>query len=117
MIAGRHPASVATAFTAPINATATPACPANTRVGRSGVSGLGSPGTPNARMTGSNTQGASIIGSVSDEMEPRVVSTRGDRANAAAPISRAVGVPIRSASATRSRPQNPAVSNTAHHSR
>ena len=33
-------------------------------------------------MTGSSTHGASIIGSVSDEIAPSVVSTRGDSANA-----------------------------------
>ena len=66
---------------------------------------------------GSNTHGASIIGKVSDEIEPSVVSTRGDSANAAAPITRDDGLPMPSASATRSRPQKPTVSSSAHHSR
>ena len=68
-------------------------------------------------MTGSSTQGASIIGSVSEEMEPRVPSTRGASANAAAPTSREGRVPIPSASATRSIPQQPAVNRSAHHRR
>ena len=68
-------------------------------------------------MVGSNTHGASIIGKVSDEIDPRVVSTRGDSANAAAAITRDVGLPIPSASATRSNPQKPTVSSSAHHSR
>ena len=66
---------------------------------------------------GSNTHGASIIGRVSDEMDPRVVSTRGDSANAAAPITRDAGLPMPSASATRNSPQKPTVSSSAHHSR
>jgi hypothetical protein len=72
-------------------------------------------------MTGSSTHGASIIGSVSDEIAPRVVSTRGDSANAPAAMMREVLVPIPrppfKASATRNRPQNPTVSSSAHHSR
>ena len=71
-------------------------------------------------MTGSSTHGASIIGSVSDEIAPSVVSTRGDNANAAAAITREVGLPMPAlfkASATRSTPQNPTVINSAHHSR
>ena len=68
-------------------------------------------------MTGRSTQGASIIGSVSEEIEPSVVNTRGERANASAPIIRDGVVPMPSASATRSRPQKPAVISTAHHSR
>ena len=68
-------------------------------------------------MTGSSTHGASIIGHVSDEIAPSVVNTRGDNANAMAPSTREVGVPMRSASATRSTPQNPTVSTSAHHSR
>ena len=39
-------------------------------------------------MTGSSTHGASIIGSVSEEIAPSVVSTRGDSANAAAAMTR-----------------------------
>ncbi len=68
-------------------------------------------------MTGSNTQGASIIGRVSEEMAPSVVSTRGDRANAVAAMTRDVVLPMPRASATRSNPQNPTVSSSAHHSR
>ncbi len=68
-------------------------------------------------MVGSNTHGANIIGRVSDEIEPSVVSTRGDSANAVAAITRDAGLPIRSASATRSKPQKPTVSSSAHHSR
>ncbi len=39
-------------------------------------------------MTGNSTQGASIIGSVSEEIAPIVVSTRGDSAKAAAAMTR-----------------------------
>ena len=70
-----------------------------------------------ARITGSSTHGASIIGSVSDEIAPIVVSTRGDNTNATPAITRDDVVPMPSASATRSRPQNPATSSSAHHSR
>ncbi len=108
MTAARQPVSVATALTAPINATATDARAASTRT---------LPDPRKARITGSSTHGASIIGSVSDEIEPRVVRTRGDNANAAAAITRDDVVPMPSASATRSRPQNPTVSSSAHHSR
>ena len=97
-----------TKVTAPISATAAAERAASVRT-------LGSPRI--TRITGSSTHGASIIGSVSDEMAPRVVNTRGDRANAVAAMIRDVGFPIPSASATRSRPQNPAVSSNAHHSR
>ena len=110
MMAGRHPVSVATALTAPINAIATPACAASMR----GVRPL----PPRiARMTGSSTHGDSIIGRVSEEIEPRVVSTRGDSANATAATTRDDVVPIPRASATRSTPQKPTVSSNAHHSR
>ena len=47
-----------------------------------------------ARITGSSTHGASIIGSVSDEIAPSVVSTRGDSANATAAMTRDVGLPM-----------------------
>ncbi|VAZ70945.1 hypothetical protein LAUMK15_00555 [Mycobacterium persicum] len=98
------------AFTAPISATATPAWAASARTDR--------PDVPRrAKIVGSSTHGASIIGSVSDEIDPSVVSTRGDSANAAAPITRDAGLPMPSASATRSNPQKPTVSSTAHHSR
>ena len=108
MTAARQPVSVATALTAPINATATEARAASTRT----------ESVPrNARITGSSTHGASIIGSVSDEIDPMVVSTRGDNTNAAAAITRDGVVPMPSASATRSRPQNPTVNSSAHHSR
>ena len=58
-----------------------------------------------------------MIGRVSDEIDPSVVSTRGDSAKAAAATTRDVGLPMPSASATRSRPQKPTVSSSAHHSR
>ncbi len=66
---------------------------------------------------GSSTHGASMIGSVSDEIDPSVVSTRGESANAAAATARDVGLPMPSASATRSNPQNPTANSSAHHSR
>ena len=68
-------------------------------------------------MVGSSTHGASMIGKVSDEIDPKVVNTRGESANAVAAITREVGLPIPSASATRSNPQKPTVSSSAHHSR
>ena len=110
MMAGRQAARLATALTAPISATATPARPASIRSGLASVA-------RNARITGSSTHGASIIGNVSEEIDPMVVSTRGESANATAPTRRDVRVPIPSASATRSNPQHPTVSSTAHHSR
>ena len=97
--AGRHAARLATALTAPINARAIPARPAMTR-GEA-------PQPRNARMTGSRTHGANIIGSVSEEIEPSVVSTRGDSAKAAAPTSREERVPMPRASATRNSPRIP----------
>lgn len=98
------------ALTAPISATASPAWAASARTER--------PEVPrSARIVGSSTHGASIFGKVSDEIDPSVVSTRGDSANATAPTTREDGPPTPSASATRSRPQKPTVSNTAHHSR
>ncbi len=75
------------------------------------------PAPRSARMTGNKTQGASIIGSVSDEMAPIVVSTRGDSAKAAAAMTREPGEPMPNASASRSSPQKPTVSSSAHHSR
>ena len=66
---------------------------------------------------GNSTHGASIIGRVSDEIDPIVLSTRGESANATAPTMRDVGLPIPSVSATRSSPQNPTVSSSAHHTR
>ena len=108
--AGRHAARLATALTAPIRASAIPACAASTRSGRR-------PEPPRARITGNSTHGASIIGNVSDEIDSRVVSTRGDSANAAAPINRDGRVPMPKVSATRSRPQKPAVSSRAHQNR
>ncbi len=110
MTAGRQPASVAMALTAPISATASPAWPASARTDLSVV-------PRNARIVGSNTHGANMIGKVSDEIDPSVVSTRGDSANAVAAISRDDGLPIPSVSATRSNPQKPTVSSNAHHSR
>ena len=64
-----------------------------------------------------STHGASIIGNVSDEIDPSVVSTRGENVNAAAAISLDGRVPIPSVSASRSAPQKPAVSSSAHHKR
>ena len=110
--AGRQAARLATALTAPISARAIPARAASIRSGTAPTGRFA-----RATITGSSTHGASIIGSVSEEIEPRVVSTRGDSANAAAPTNREVRVPMPSASATRSRPQKPAVSSSAHHSR
>src|SRR5437588_679020 len=55
------------ALTAPINATASPAWAASARTER--------PDDPrSATIVGSNTQGASIIGKVSDEIDPSLVS-------------------------------------------
>ena len=108
MTAARQPVRVATALTAPISAIANAERAASART-------RGSPRS--AGITGSSTHGASIIGSVSEEIAPSVVSTRGDSANAAAAMMRDVGLPMPSASATRSRPQKPTVSSSAHHSR
>ena len=80
--AARHAVSVATALTAPISATASADRAASSR------SRARCPRS--ARITGSSTHGASIIGSVSDEIEPSVVSTRGDSANATAAMTRDV---------------------------
>ncbi|SHV04262.1 Uncharacterised protein [Mycobacteroides abscessus subsp. abscessus] len=108
MIAARQPVSVATAFTAPISATATAERAASCRI-------RGSPRS--ARITGSSTHGASIMGSVSEEMAPSVVSARGDRANATAASTREDRLPMPRASATLMTPQNPTTSSNAHHSR
>ncbi len=114
--AHRQAVSVATALTAPISATASADRAASTRTGIARP--LPPPHPPaSARITGSSTHGASIIGSVSDEIAPSVVSTRGDSVKATAAITREVGVPMPSASATRSIPQNPTTSSSAHHSR
>ena len=112
MTAARQPVRVATALTAPINAIASADRAARTRTDL-----LDARPRRSARITGSSTHGASIIGSVSDEIAPSVVSTRGDSANAAAAMTRDVGVPMPNASATRNRPQKPTVSSSAHHSR
>jgi hypothetical protein len=106
--AARQPVRVATAFTAPIRAMASADRAASMRT---------DPDPRNARITGSSTHGASISGRVSDEMAPSVVSARGDSANATAAITRDEVVPMPSASATRSTPQNPTPSSRAHHSR
>ncbi len=58
-----------------------------------------------------------MIGKVSDEIDPSVLSTLGDSANAVAAITRDAGLPMPSASATRSSPQKPTVNSSAHHSR
>src|ERR1700751_3536036 len=106
MTAARQPISVATAFTAPIKATATAERAASTRTEpRPDVAGDAAPPPHSARMIGSSTHGASIIGSVSDEIDPSVVSTRGDNAKAAALITLELVVPMPRASATRRSPQ------------
>ena len=127
MIAARQPVSVATAFTAPISATATAERAASCRI--PGVicarfSALTAenraqiPESPrSARITGSSTHGASIIGRVSEEMAPSVVSARGDRANATAASTREDRLPMPRASATLMTPQKPTTSSNAHHSR
>ena len=83
MIATRQAAAVATALIEPMSATASADCAANRLNPRER---LGSPGTPfprtgpkKAKTTGNNTHGANIIGRVSEEIEPSVVSTRGER--------------------------------------
>src|SRR6478672_8272310 len=91
--AHKHAVSVATALTAPISAIANPERAASARI-------RGSPCS--AMITGSSTHGASIIGSVSDEIAPIVVSTRGESVYATAPTTREGGLPMPSASATRS---------------
>ena len=105
-------AAVATAFTAPIRATA--------HADRNAAchSGRGSAAAPSrARTIGTSTQGASMYGSVSDEMEPRVLSTRGEVAKIAAASRREANEPTRSASARRTSPTTPTVSSRAHHRR
>ena len=99
---------MATALTAPIRASASADRAASTRT---------EPEPRSATTTGSSTHGASIIGSVSEEIAPIVVNTRGDSANAAAAMTRDPGDPMPNASASRSSPQNPTVSSSAHHSR
>ena len=80
MIAGRQAARLATALTAPMSARATPARPASIRSDLAPVARWSGRWGSSARITGSSTHGASIIGRVSEEMEPMVVSTRGERA-------------------------------------
>ena len=63
------------------------------------------------------THGASIIGSVSDEMEPIVVNTRGLNAKIAPASRREPGEPIPSAWASFTMPTTPTVSSRAHHRR
>ena len=118
MSAARQPVRVATAFTAPINATAPAERAAMSRRLWFPLCLVPTPPIPpNARITGSNTHGASIIGRVSDEITPIVVNTRGHSANASAPRIREPELPTPSASATRRRPQKPRISSSAHHSR
>ena len=89
-------------MTAPINAIATADRAARIRTEPWLELDVAAPAAPcSARITGSSTHGASIIGSVSDEIAPSVVSTRGDSANAAAAMTRDVGLPMPNASATR----------------
>ena len=102
-------ATVATAFTAPISATAA--------ADRNPCRHSGSSPRSSARITGMSTHGASIIGNVSDEIDPSVVSTRGLSTNTVAATIRDAGDPARSASASRTIPTNPTVSSTAHHRR
>ena len=107
----RQAAAVATALTAPINATANADWAASDRTPQfCGVD-------PKARTMGMSTHGASIIGIVSEEIDVRVVTTRGESANAVAAIRREVRLPMPSASASRMIPQNPAISRSAHQMR
>src|SRR5712672_1182619 len=106
MTAARQPVRVATALTAPIRAIAPAERAARIRTESWLELDVAAGAAPcSARITGSSTHGASIIGSVSEEIAPSVVSTRGDSANAAAAMTRDVGVPMPNASATRNRPQ------------
>ncbi|CAM3918788.1 hypothetical protein TSOC111612_21570 [Tsukamurella ocularis] len=104
-----HAKPVATAFTAPISATATAERAARFRSGTS---------APCSSWTrGSSTHGASITGAVSELMAPSVVSTCGASTNATAATTRLPREPVRSASASRTIPQKPAKSSSAHHRR
>ena len=120
MIATRQAAAVATALIEPMSATASADCAANRLNPREWS---GSPGTPfprtgpKAKTTGNNTHGANIIGRVSEEIEPSVVSTRGERTKATAAMTRELRLPIPRASATRMMPQKPAIRSSAHQMR
>ena len=112
--ATRQAVRVATALTAPINAMAD-------RAERAASTRTDAPPPRSARITGSSTHGASIIGSVSDEIAPRVVSTRGRQCERdGGDDPRRGSADAQSsfrASATRSSPQKPTTSSSAHHSR
>ena len=103
---------MATALTAPISATAADARAASRHSGAAFSARVSS-----ARTTGISTHGASIIGSVSDEIEPRVVRTRGLSTKTVAAMIREAGEPSRSISARRTMPTKPTVSSTAHQRR
>ena len=121
---------MAIAFTEPISASAralaagevAPRRDSDSAVGRRGSNrrspdrAAGAPGMPTAPSAAgaSSTQGASIIGSVSEEIEPSVVSTRGDSAKAAAAMTREPREPMPSTSHSRITPQNPARISSAH---
>src|SRR5690606_3112212 len=65
----------------------------------------------------SSTQGASTIGSVSEEIEPSVVRTLGESVYATAATTRDPRLPMPRVSASRTMPQNPASSSSAHQTR
>ena len=109
--ATRTAAAVATALTAPIKATASADCAAARRT----VCFASSPAR--YRTIGIRTHGASIIGIVSEEIDARVVITRGESTKAVAAIRRELRLPIPRASASRTIPQNPAMSSKAHQMR
>ena len=67
--------------------------------------------------TGASTQGANITGSVSDEMDPMVVITRGLRTNTRAAQMRDHRDPTPRASARRMKPTNPTHKSSAHQRR
>ena len=92
--AARQAVRVATALTAPISATASADLAASTRTLPCSANVAGSPAPRSARTTGNSTHGASIIGSVSEEIAPSVVSTRGDSANASAAMTLEPGLPM-----------------------
>ena len=92
----RHAVSVATALTAPISAIASADLAASARTRTF---------APQREDHRQQHPRRHIIGSVSDEIAPIVVSTRGDSANAIAAITREVVLPMPSASATRKTPE------------
>ncbi|BDH55374.1 hypothetical protein MTP03_03130 [Tsukamurella sp. PLM1] len=104
-----HAKPVATAFTAPISATAHADFAARFRSGTSAPC--------RSCTSGSSTHGASITGAVSELIAPSVVSTCGASTNAAPATTRLPREPVPRASASRTIPQNPANSSSAHHRR